>query len=1270
MPTLPNLIYNITGSKVFYTSILTGEIFTPTNPLTGATIPNNLSFTSQAVARDHLSSDQLLYYTSNNNQADNQVHLGTWNPVTGAAADLGALSISGLTTSIRMAFRDNGQLYLMKGGALYTVSTGTNSGTGNSTPAATTTLVTNFSLSGSGGDMAFDPANPNNLYIASGSNLYRVTFTGAVPSLPVLVGIMPAGATGLAFGADGNLYGGDGTTLRRISTGNASTVTIGTLAGVSDFATLATVTPDADLSVTVTDAQVNVAQNGTVTYTITVTNNSAIDLTGVDISDNFTNPNLSGTPSWSAPNAAGVTFPSGSQSGTGNLNVRVNLAAGATVTYTVTGLTATGAQGSFISNTATVKPPEGFTDKASNAGANSATDSTTIANPSTPGVSLTPASNLVTTEQGGTGTFNAVLISQPTADVTLTFTSNNPAEGTVTSTITFTSTNWNIPQVVTVTGVDDQVKDGNVPYSINTSVSSSDTNYNNLAVPAVSVTNIDNEVASVVFSPSSGLTTTELGGTATFTAILTSQPTSDVTFTFTSSDPTEGTVTSTLTFTAANWNVPQTVTITGVDDSIVDVNTPYTIATTITSADPNYNNIAAPAVNVTNVDNEFAGVTFTPNSGLNTTESGGTATFTAKLDSQPTADVTLTFTSSDPTEGTITTTLIFTPANWNIPQTATIVGVDDAGVDGNIPYTIFAIATSNDPAYNTTDLSSIAVTNIDNETPGVSLTPTNSLTTTEAGGTATFTAVLSSQPTSDVTFTFTSSDPTEGTVTTSITFTSANWNTPQVVTITGIDDGDLDGSVPYTISTLVSSDDRNYDNITVPIVSVTNQDNETPIQPPVIPNQAPVTADVSVTIQPGQSSPLRNLSATDSDGIAFYTITSLPDSQQGLLYLGDPANGGTPIVRGQVIPANLIGTLFFRATDGLSKTGFSYTATDSSGVTDLTPAQVMFSAAAVDCGCKKGSSLAGTRSRNRLQGTAQSDRIQGLRGNDVLHGWDCDDTIEGGRGKDKLFGDNGRDILFGGGGKDRLKGGADQDRLFGGRGKDRLKGGSGNDFLKGGQRRDRLNGGTGQDRLWGGRGNDLLQGKSGADRLRGNLGRDRLRGGKGRDWLAGGMRRDRLSGGRGKDILLGGRGDDSLNGNENNDLLRGGLGSDRLSGDRGNDRLKGGLRRDYLDGGAGNDVLVGGRAADVLTCGGGSDRLVYRGFYDGGDRVVDFDVRMDAIDLGGLGVRNAKGFRNLVKLEQRGANTVVRVDSIRQPDFMITLENVNAIDLGMKNFGF
>ena len=114
------------------------------------------------------------------------------------------------------------------------------------------------------------------------------------------------------------------------------------------------------------------------------------------------------------------------------------------------------------------------------------------------------------------------------------------------------------------------------------------------------------------------------------------------------------------------------------------------------------------------IDSMSAGITVHPTSGLVTTEAGGTASFTVVLDTQPTADVVIGMSSSETTEGTVLpTSLTFTAANWNIPQTVTVTGVDDAIVDGDITYTVVtAAATSADANYDGINPSDVAVTNL------------------------------------------------------------------------------------------------------------------------------------------------------------------------------------------------------------------------------------------------------------------------------------------------------------------------------------------------------------------------------------------------------------------------------------------------------------------------------------------------------------------------------------------------------------------------------
>src|SRR5204862_17428 len=213
-------------------------------------------------------------------------------------------------------------------------------------------------------------------------------------------------------------------------------------------------------------------------------------------------------------------------------------------------------------------------------------------------------------------------------------------------------------------------------------------------------------------------------------------------------------------------------------------------------------------VSAVNTDDDVAGVTVPPTSGLTTTEAGGTATFTVVLDTQPTANVRISLSSTDLTEGTVSVArLTFTAANWNTPQTVTLTGVDDHIIDGGQSYSItLAPAVSADTHYNGLNPADVAATNADDDVAGIIVTPTSGLVTRETGATATFTVVLQTQPTANVTFGLSSSNTAEGVVlTSSLTFTPANWDTPQHVTVRAVDDPLQDNDIPYTDITAAAS---------------------------------------------------------------------------------------------------------------------------------------------------------------------------------------------------------------------------------------------------------------------------------------------------------------------------------------------------------------------------------------------------------------------------------------------------------------------------------
>lgn len=100
--------------------------------------------------------------------------------------------------------------------------------------------------------------------------------------------------------------------------------------------------------------------------------------------------------------------------------------------------------------------------------------------------------------------------------------------------------------------------------------------------------------------------TTEAGGQGTFTVALDSLPTADVMISVLSSDTTEGTASpAALTFTPANWDTAQTVTVTGVDDALEDGNIAYSVELGA-AIGGNYDGIDPSDVAIVNIDDEGA----------------------------------------------------------------------------------------------------------------------------------------------------------------------------------------------------------------------------------------------------------------------------------------------------------------------------------------------------------------------------------------------------------------------------------------------------------------------------------------------------------------------------------------------------------------------------------------------------------------------------------------------------------------------------------------
>ena len=348
------------------------------------------------------------------------------------------------------------------------------------------------------------------------------------------------------------------------------------------------------------------------------------------------------------------------------------------------------------------------------------------------------------------------LDSKPQSDVFIGFATSDETEGVVsTSPLTFTSDNWSDIQQVTVEGVSDGEADGDQLFTISFyEAASADSDYNGVDPSDVTVTNMNVDPPGIHVFPTTGLTSSEVGDEASFSMTLLSAPNSDVTVDLTVSDSTEASLSvSSLTFTPENWASLQKVSVKGKDDFDDDGDQSFTIITAAASSGDNlYNGIDPADVSVTNVDEDGVGMIFLPIDTLSTSENGTSSQFTILLTSQPASPVIVPVVSSDESEGTVSPTwAMFKESNWSKSQKITVTGVNDDYADNDIRYTLLVgPVESADPEYDGMDPVNFFVTNRDNDSAYVMVSPLTSLVTTETGIKDTLTFTLSAQPRKEV----------------------------------------------------------------------------------------------------------------------------------------------------------------------------------------------------------------------------------------------------------------------------------------------------------------------------------------------------------------------------------------------------------------------------------------------------------------------------------------------------------------------------------------
>ncbi|MCR9144973.1 MAG: DUF1554 domain-containing protein [bacterium] len=406
--------------------------------------------------------------------------------------------------------------------------------------------------------------------------------------------------------------------------------------------------------------------------------------------------------------------------------------------------------------------------------------------------------------------------------------------------------------------------------------------------------NLSTGPGTITVSAAGSLSTTEAGGTAVFTVALSRQPTAGVSLSLASDDISEGVpAPATLAFSAADWNTPRTVTVTGVDDGLLDGSQNYSILIAAAeSTDAGYAGVDPDDVPLTNLDDDTPGVLLTQTGGATAAiEGGATDSYSMELTSQPTANVTVTITpdaqvtanaSAIPINEIFTTGACPGPGDWCVARTISIAAVDDAFAEGAHSGLVTHAAVSADPNYNAIAIPNVSVALTDDDVAGVTLVESGgSSAATEGGANDSYSLVLESQPVADVTVTLTPDAQVRANSSVApinLSFTAGacpgpgNWCTSQTVTVAAADDAFAEGPHSGVITHSVASADGDYNGIALANVNTAISDDD--------------VASIVVSESGGSTGAVEGAASSDAYTVvltaqptANVTLTITPDAQ-------------------------------------------------------------------------------------------------------------------------------------------------------------------------------------------------------------------------------------------------------------------------------------------------------------------------------------------------------------------------------------------------------
>ncbi len=383
------------------------------------------------------------------------------------------------------------------------------------------------------------------------------------------------------------------------------------------------------------------------------------------------------------------------------------------------------------------------------------------------------------------------------------------------------------PQTIAVSAVDNAQIDGDATVEIAAAAHGAASAV--ATGPRVTAQVYDNDGPPTVALTATSAAVSEGGSTASIAVRLTRDPGAAVTIEAafdadqlringTSSSPVS------LVFDSSNWNTPRTLTIAATDDALDEG--VHTTAINISSPDLSDTKSIGVAIN----DNDVKGATLTvPVGGVSTTEGGASGSYSIRLNSEPSSAVAVTLSFSPQIQingANAPVVFTFTPANWNTAQTAAVAAVDDDALEGAHSATISHAFSGGDYAgVSVADLSA-AIT--DNDSAGIALSESGGGTAAgEDGSVDAYTLRLASAPAGAVTISVAfdpaqvrlngPSGPSGAVSPYAFTIAAADWNTASTVSVSAVNDSDVEGA--HTTSLIHTASGGGYN--AAPAVTLT-----------------------------------------------------------------------------------------------------------------------------------------------------------------------------------------------------------------------------------------------------------------------------------------------------------------------------------------------------------------------------------------------------------------------------------------------------------------